>query len=524
MARWLGVCLLLPLVAIAAERTVRPALTADTAPQWRFVSGRWQLADGVLRQTQPDRLGAAVLAGPAFTDSELSVEFRIAAEGQGVRAAAVLFRATGTLTYYWLHLDSKHSQAILVRRTPHNPWIEITRRRGVAIASEQWHRVQVGCVGGHVTVRLDDREILQADDTNLPAGYVGLGTSQGQVEFRTLVVKGQTAMDTPLRDEQPPFRVISLGAAAGPYQAFPDVCRCANGDLLAVFYAGYGHVSLPTAAWPKGGRIGMVRSSDDGRTWTETAVLFDSDLDDRDPHIAQMSDGSLVCTFFQYWRDGNQTRFVTCLTRSRDGGRTWDTTAQRISPEGWAVSAPVRELRDGTWLLGVYTESGGHAWGGVLRSTDRGATWSAPIPIGQEANLPLDAETDVIELRDGTILAALRSSKVNLHVATSADKGLTWTPVKDAGFPGHAPHLYRLSTGEILMTHRLPATAAHLSRDDGRTWQGPYQLDSVGGAYPSSVELRDGSVLVIYYEEGEGSAIRALRVRVTAQGVEVAGP
>ena len=34
------------------------------------------------------------------------------------------------------------------------------------------------------------------------------------------------------------------------------------------------------------------------------------------------------------------------------------------------------------------------------------------------------------------------------------------------------------------------------------------------------VNLRDGSVLVVYYEEGQGSSIRAKRFRVTAQGIE----
>ena len=41
-----------------------------------------------------------------------------------------------------------------------------------------------------------------------------------------------------------------------------------------------------------------------------------------------------------------------------------------------------------------------------------------------------------------------------------------------------------------------------------RPWLGPYPIDSVGGAYPATVELKDGSLLVVYYEEGSGSAVR----------------
>ena len=40
-------------------------------------------------------------------------------------------------------------------------------------------------------------------------------------------------------------------------------------------------------------------------------------------------------------------------------------------------------------------------------------------------------------------------------------------------------------------------------------------VDTVGGAYPSMVNLKDGSVLIVYYEEGPGSSIRAKRFRAT---------
>jgi sialidase-1 len=45
-------------------------------------------------------------------------------------------------------------------------------------------------------------------------------------------------------------------------------------------------------------------------------------------------------------------------------------------------------------------------------------------------------------------------------------------------------------------------------------------IDEVFGAYPSMANLPDGSVLVIYYEEGQGSSIRARRFHVTDKGIE----
>ena len=263
----------------------------------------------------------------------------------------------------------------------------------------------------------------------------------------------------------------------------------------------------------------MVRSSDEGRTWTPPAVLYDGEEDDRDPHVAQLSDGTVICSFFTYGRKEGKTDFGTCVVRSHDGGKTWDAKADLLAPH-WAESAPAREMPDGTLLLGVYSEGNGQAWGGVLRSTDGGKTWSDPIPIGKGSGVYLDAETDVVRLKDGTLWAALRSSKVNMHYAASADGGLTWSPVADIGFKGHCPHLTRLRTGEILMTQRIPATALYVSRDEAKTWKGPYVIDTVGGAYPATIELRDGSVLAVYYEEGEGSAIRALRFRIRDDGIE----
>jgi sialidase-1 len=72
----------------------------------------------------------------------------------------------------------------------------------------------------------------------------------------------------------PYYQRISRGELAGSYQAFPDACRLKNGDILCVFYAGYGHVSLPDREYPRGGRICFVRSSDEGRTWSQPQVLF----------------------------------------------------------------------------------------------------------------------------------------------------------------------------------------------------------------------------------------------------------
>jgi hypothetical protein len=79
----------------------------------------------------------------------------------------------------------------------------------------------------------------------------------------------------------------------------------------------------------------------------------------------------------------------------------------------------------------------------------------------------------------------------------------------------------RHSSGVILLAHRLPGTALHWLAADNKDWQGPVQIDSVIGAYPSMVELADGSVYCVYYTEGKGSSIRGTRLHVNSEGVRV---
>jgi hypothetical protein len=327
------------------------------------------------------------------------------------------------------------------------------------------------------------------------------------------------ALRTASGEVTPPM-IISKGENSGSYQAFPDVCRLSSGGLLCVFYAGYGHVSLPKKDWPRGGRICAIRSKDEGRSWSAPEILYDSPNDDRDPHIAQMRNGSLICSFFPYRKkEGGKVDYEVSIIQSHDGGKTWE-TQHRVLARKWACSAPVREMPDGTWILGAYHEEGATAFGGVLRSDDSGKSWSAPIPIDPTSGVRLDAETDVILLRDGSLYAALRGDRVNMHYATSGDLGRTWSAVKDMGFKAHCPHFTRLSNGAIILSHRLPHTSIHISRDEAKTWRGPFQIDDKIGAYPSTIELKDGTVLIVYYEEGAHSAIRARRFKLTESGIE----
>ena len=313
------------------------------------------------------------------------------------------------------------------------------------------------------------------------------------------------------------FVYVCRDAGAGAYEAFPDVCRLADGRLFCVFYAGYGHVAMPTEALPNGGRVSGCYSSDEGRTWTPAQTVFDGPDDDRDPSITQLSDGRLVCAFFTLRKKGEGYRGIgTWLVESADAGQTW-TGLRCVSP--YYASAPVRELADGRLILGLYMETGEDAFGAATISTDKGATWSPPIDI-PNGGLRLDAETDIIALKDGRLYAAQRTASESMRFSTSADGGKTWSVSEPMGFPGHSPYLHRTPDGIIVCAHRIPNTSLHYSLDECQTWSDAVPVDQVGGAYPSMVTLNDGSTLIVYYEEGEGSSIRARKFRATAAGIE----
>ena len=329
-----------------------------------------------------------------------------------------------------------------------------------------------------------------------------------------------------------------------PYAGWPTVARRANGVLWVSWSGGRdGHV-CPM------GQVRAMTSKDDGATWTYPRVLLDSPIDDRDSGVMETAKGTLLVTTFTslayeadlaksriYLPDGKgpamrpmkpeiiarwlaaQNRLTAeerkaelgeWVLRSTDGGLNFSARISSIvnSPHG-----PL-QLKDGRILY-----VGKQLWAkehriGAAESKDDGLTWTwlSEIPgrPGDDVASKYH-ELHAVETDDGRIVAQIRhEGKVDTNwtlQTESADGGKTWTIPRAITF-GIPSQLLKLRDGRLLMTYghrRKPfGNQARLSTDHGRTWSEPMIVSGDGTAgdlgYPSTVELADGTLLTVWYE------------------------
>ncbi len=73
--------------------------------------------------------------------------------------------------------------------------------------------------------------------------------------------------------------------------AWPSMCRLKNGDILVVFSGDRDSAVCPY------GKVQLIRSTDEGQTWSEPQTIASSLVDDRAPGIAQLANGDVVVTW-----------------------------------------------------------------------------------------------------------------------------------------------------------------------------------------------------------------------------------
>ena len=337
------------------------------------------------------------------------------------------------------------------------------------------------------------------------------------------------------------------------YCGWPTLTRRRNGELIVVWSGGREAHVCPF------GRVDMMRSSDNGETWTGPRTLLDGPIDDRDAGVIETAQGSLLVTTFtslayeshvldkaialrpndpdawpaeklKRWlaihnrisANERQAELGQWMIRSTDGGITWSARYSSIvnSPHG-----PI-QLSDGRMLYAGKVLWTGDGEIGVCQSNDDGQTWQwlADIPTrpGDDAKKNYH-ELHAVEAADGRLIVHIRNHNPTHERETlqceSTDGGKSWSTPRSIGVWGLPSFLNRLKDDRLLMTygHRRPpyGNQARISEDHGKSWSEPLIIsgDGAGGdlGYPSTVELPDGSLITVWYEKLKGSSRAVLR-------------
>ncbi|MGC9347174.1 MAG: sialidase family protein [Anaerolineae bacterium] len=341
--------------------------------------------------------------------------------------------------------------------------------------------------------------------------------------------------------------VYSLPGDFFGYFGWPTVARLHNGDLVVVA-SGFRNAHVDPF-----GRTVLLRSYDEGRTWTTPQVINDLPIDDRDAGIVDLGGGRLLVSWFtsdtcrypiaddyQEMDDpeavrhyasgfrrltpGMRQRWLGSWTRlSEDDGATW---SEPLPAPVTAPHGPIYLAEEDTLLyLGKLFTHGRQKDIQAFRSEDRGHTWHClgTVPLHPETVPEHYHEPHVVALSGDRILGLIRIQEhgeapslpdtviphFSMGQTTSDDGGRTWTTVEPLGFHGSPPHVIRHSSGALVTVYgyRLEpfGERAMMSHDDGVSWEAGYILreDGVDGdlGYPSSVELSDGSLLTVYYQK-----------------------
>ena len=229
------------------------------------------------------------------------------------------------------------------------------------------------------------------------------------------------------------------------------------------------------------------------------------------------------------WRDdgsepgyeiGKTAQFL--MVRSKDDGLTWtepENLTRKFKKPEWWLFAPAPNtgitLSDGTIVMPTQgRDETGYPFGNIIYSRDHGATWTVSTPAFSGGN-----ETLAVQLGDGSLMLNMRNDKPDPYraVYVTWDLGHSWTPHatnrKALVEPNCNASLFRFDyqdEGEskhiLLFANPNAADGRHhhtikVSFDDGMTWPEDYQIlldEGLGRGYPGITRVDDRHIGIVY--------------------------
>ena len=345
------------------------------------------------------------------------------------------------------------------------------------------------------------------------------------------------------------------------YSTFPGVARAANGDLLVTFRRAPLEPDGPAVVdhCHSKSRGMMVRSSDEGRTWSSEPLVLcpDDELGQQDPAIAVTSSGRLIANFFRWQAHPENeaeclppnsfplkakgalwTNAGVAVVTSDDHGHTWsDMIRVRPTLEGAGCRGSVVEPEPGLLLLPCYRpvtreeNSMGHETF-IVASSDAGNTWTFHSSVARSAGDEKEHqyhEPYLVVTASGRLVCFMRcySEGGLMEYAISEDMGSTWSEPVVSGIWGYPQCAIRLSDDRIFLAHGkrgseprgvrcrlLDPECENINESPELIIRGDGRNGDLG--YPNAVELAPGKVLVVYYfnEEDEIRHIASALVEV----------
>ena len=340
------------------------------------------------------------------------------------------------------------------------------------------------------------------------------------------------------------------------YCGWPTLARI-DKNTLAVAFSGNRLRHVCTF-----GRTMVCYSYDEGKTWSKPMAVIDTKFDDRDGGIVANgkqvlvssfnntykmqlrylerqvarygrndktdSEETLIKTYIEMNKTADERDVGSSIAISEDGGKTFPTRIMMpiTSPHGPKVladgsyvwvgrnfSIDERDRTDGAREYNFLKE------GIYCIFSKDGYAWSEPTRLPDIENVVQSCEPDVLELSNGELLVHIRvvhkkdfSGDVeDIYQTVSSNNRTKWSKPEPLKIDAIPSHLMRHSSGVIIMSvgRRVSPIAdqVFLSYDEGKTWQGPYAIDTEAPdedmGYPSTVELCDGSLMTVYYHHGK---------------------